>query len=237
MEDRTKHRIVGMAVIIATAALFAPFLFHRSWKLPISKKISFRAPPRPSKPRIQVVQMPKLDVSSSGMVEEYKPLNIAHVDLTKSVTQPRKVHMKAKRTAKPTLIRVAKKIIPVAASKPKAKIALKVNAKVIKKVKAPKVSKIRQAKLKRIKPVIKSRAKSWAVQVASFTTQKHADILIKRLNKKSIRAYSRRDKLKTNKIVYRVFTGRETSREAAALIRSKVLKLAKLKGIVVRYEA
>jgi len=77
---------------------------------------------------------------------------------------------------------------------------------------------------------------AWALQVASFSDDKKAEELRKRLQKKNYQAFVRRVK-QNDKILLRVMIGPELDKTKLASIKSVVDKEFKVKSLVVKFEA
>lgn len=76
--------------------------------------------------------------------------------------------------------------------------------------------------------------RAWVLQVASFSSAKNADQLVKRLRARKLPAYQEQASV-DRKLVFRVRIGPEVDRKLAEKMLKRVAKEFKLKGQIVRY--
>jgi len=84
------------------------------------------------------------------------------------------------------------------------------------------------------KPQPSKGPRAWVLQVASFSSRKNADQLVKRLRAKKFPAYQERATV-DQKPVFRVRIGPEVDRKLAEKMLKRVAKEFKLEGQIVRY--
>lgn len=136
--------------------------------------------------------------------------NIQHIDIKEiQKTKPRAVNPKR---------------IPIAEGLPEPEIVKE------KKSIIDTITKLTEKEKK--KPVIKQTV--WAVQVGSFNNRKNALGLKDRLRKKKVHAFVERI-MKNNKATYRVRVGPEATRKKAEVLKQKLIKEFKLKGLIVKH--
>lgn len=192
MDEQLKHRIVGVAVIVALLAIFAPLLFKNS-ALTGNKKMhsQYLAPPPPAKP--QMAEAPLIPAQPAvKKTNTFKAAKVAKVDLDRTSRKVNNSKIIAAPAVKPALVKVrqqedqqhralilgktspateitSNKKAVVIIEQPK-KIALKTKDKVKLTKKKPVVaSKTKTLKITAIKPVKK---KVTAKKIATKTAAK-----------------------------------------------------------------
>jgi DedD protein len=153
MEERVKHRIVGLAVIISIGVIFAPAVIRKSNQRMVekTKTSNFHLPTRPVHPKVSV----------KDEEEVFKSVKVAHVSLDKPASHPVKTIAKAQVLSQP----IAKEV-----KLTDSRIAVNSTSAAVKP--AP------VKKHESLKP-----AKRYAVQLASFSRKSNANTLVSKLNK------------------------------------------------------
>ncbi|MBU1628848.1 MAG: SPOR domain-containing protein [Pseudomonadota bacterium] len=84
--------------------------------------------------------------------------------------------------------------------------------------------------------IAKAANQAWIVQVGSFSGQDHAKVLIAQLRKKGFTAFGYPTKV-NNEVITRVYVGPAVTMEKAKVLQDKLQTAAKIKGIVVKFDA
>lgn len=241
MDERVKHRLIGLAVIVSIGAIFAPAIMKKSnQRFENTMSVSVELPGKPLRPNIamadkkamfETVPVAHVDIdnppeiapdptlASAESISE--PINLASLDTNDSAT------LVVSRIKPPVLAQIATKdkAVKVAAkSAPARKPAVVAKKKPLAKAPASKAS--------RTIRVASGPKGSYGVQLATFSSQKNADILVSRLRTKGYRATY--NKVKTNQgLVYKVVVGQVRQMEDAQLLKSKLASAVQIKGFVV----
>ncbi len=257
MDERVKHRLIGLAVILSIGAIFAPAIMKKSsQRIDGNISVSVKLPAKPVQPSIVMTE-------KKAMFESVK---VAHVELPNvnskqlplpSLAKEESLHKTNKQTElageRLALADMETKTdSPTPTIQPdlkqvKSKVA--VVHKVAKGIKfsapAPKNSKEVAKNLKVIKPLAKNSVKplannipvnrtkkGYAIQLATFSQQQNADNLIKKLKMKGYSATF--SKIKTNDgFVYKVMVGQVNKKEQAQALQAQLASAMQIKGFIV----
>jgi len=210
-DDKIKHRVIGLAVLMSIALVFIPAMVKKSnQRLDEKMNLSVRMPPKPSSTQV-VAEKPK---------ELFKALTVAHVVLPQVVENKsaikiaRAESLSGQTMATRTVIQKA----PVIANNPN-----KVNKSVpnLASVKLPLAVKI-ATQMKTVKQDM------FSVQLASFARQDNALSLIQQLYKKGFKAsYDKRGGQ------YRVLVG-QLQLDQAKNLQKKLANVTQLNGFLVK---
>lgn len=244
-DERVKHRLVGLAVILSIAAIFAPAIMKKSsQRFDENVSMSLELPARPKMPKMaipeqkamfQTAKIAHVDIPSVN--DEQPPvLTIAKAAPISEIDDTELVALTAENEHIPKTSNLEKAVSKKSeAIKP---VALK-SLPVVKKVEAKRVDNKRVSVIAR-KPVpasvaTKSKAvpsSGYAVQLATFSQQKNAIALIARLKQKGYQA-------KFNKIVdrkgtvYKVVVGQTHEKPQAQKLQQQLASAMQLQGFVV----
>lgn len=219
LELKTKHRIVGLIVILALAVIFIPMFFGHTVtnKDNQESQLSAQVPNPSGKPEIQLT-IPKAAPAAASVSNMPQQMPSMAEDLA----------------VKPLGTRATPAEKPVPAStqtkthKPE-KIAAKKHFFALEKPGF--LSKTHHAAVvKRAEP-----AKAWTVQLGSFADKKNALKLIKRLRGKGFAAYINQTK-GSHGTITQVFVGPELKRDKAEESVKRLQQLFGLAGVVVKYK-
>ena len=205
IDERLKHRIVGVVILLAIAAIFLPALMKQSnYNLDKRVSISVRLPEKPLAPKVQAP-------STASMFQSTK---VAHVAIAK-VEAPQKVARVDRVQALPisTAAVAASSQAASAAKDSAARIAMMPAA----------VSKTASS------ATIAAKKAMYAVQLASFSQQKNARLLVEQLQKKGFKA----SYLKQGK-VYNVLVGQVNHKDQAKSLQKQIADSMQLKGFIVK---
>lgn len=210
-DDKIKHRVIGLAVLLSIALVFAPAMVKKSnQRLDEKMNLSVRMPPKPLPTQV-VAAKPK---------ELFKALTVAHVVLPQVVENKSDIKIaRAESLSGQTMAtRTVLQKAPVIANNPK---DMSKSVPNLAPVKLPLTVKIAT----QIKPVKKD---MFSVQLASFTRQDNALSLIQQLYKKGFKAsYDKRGGQ------YRVLVG-QLQLEQAKNLQKKLANATQLNGFLVK---
>ncbi len=216
MDERIKHRLTGLVVIISIAIIFLPAMMKKSNKrFEENISISLKLPKRPALP---VVAIPE----KNAMFETIK---VAHVDIpvlpkTSPANQIAKAEPLSTKPNKGTAVSIAQAALPVL-NKPEAKAAIPAQKPA---VTAQVVSKF----------VNKAENKTgYAIQLASFTKQANAESLVAKLRKQGYNASYTKFSGK-NGSFYQVLVGKLSQKDDAIHLQKKLMTNLSLNGFIVK---
>lgn len=229
MDERVKHRIIGLAVIFALIIMFAPVLIKRSnYQNNKRGHTSFKIPTAPPKPQFLVEED-----------ETFKPMKVAHISLDKPQPSVAKVPKsilvqqptstaQSRTKPQPTKpsIAVTKPTMtkPAAPALVTAKKVSKSPVKVSAKAPTPKHS---TGKNVAFKP-------QYAIQLASFSNPKYAKGLVQKLKKQGYAAYYQVKKNTKGQKIVRVMVAPKKKTEKAKQLLAELRHNMHLNGIIVR---
>lgn len=256
MDEKLKHRLIGLAVIISLGAIFAPAMMRKSsQKLEGNFSTSIKLPSKPVAP----------DVTATDEKEMFKTIKVARVEIPGVPAEkqlPQLVHAepikKEIKTAENTieasrLEAIPKETVQLAVNeaaksavkkeiilanqdiKPKQVVALKqhVVPSVVKIARKPQVIKHVQAKkvaLQAKKQLIKKEI--FAVQLASFSQVANAQALVKQLQSKGYKANYSKFSSK-NGPMYKVQVGHSSSKNDVLKVKNQLASSMRLNGFIV----
>ncbi len=250
MDEKLKHRLIGLAVIISLGAIFAPAVMKKSSQnLENNYSVNIKLPPKPLVP----------DVVSSNEEDVFRTIKVAKVKLptvseesqlpalakaepiqSEVIDAPHKevALAKVEPDVKPEPIQLAmntaahstaKKAVAVAVVKPKKAAPVlavhnKANVKPIKPVKAVQVAKAKTP------PVNKQDI--YAVQLASFAQLSNAQSLVNRLHSKGYKANFIKIVGKSGP-VYKVYVGHSPRKLDVMKVKTQLASAMQLNGFIV----
>ena len=252
MDEKLKHRLIGLAVIISLGAIFAPAVLKKSSQhLDSNFNVNVKIPPKPIAPDVvmtnekdvfKTIKVAKVDipaVSGERQFEELvkaKPVNSDLVTInSKEIVAEVEQDVKSKPlqlALNEAANNTAKKIIKVAAlqavKRPPA-IALK-QKPVAKDIKVAKNSKA----VKNIKVANKQLIKKdvYAVQLASFSQLTNAQTLVNKLRSKGYKANFSKASSR-NGTVYKVYVGYSPRKPEVIKLKNQLASAMQLNGFVV----
>ncbi|HAT8178774.1 TPA: SPOR domain-containing protein [Legionella pneumophila] len=246
MDEKVKHRLIGLAVIISLGAIFAPALIKKSSQNPESNfSVNVKLPPKPLPPDVVITDEKEVFKTIKVAKTEIPPIPVEKQSTSmvkaESITTEEDNLSRTSKIAKleadressiksePTKLAVnkaanatAKKVITLAAAKPPVKVSPVVTAKGSTNKKGSQVA-VR-------KPVLKRDI--YAVQLASFTQIANAQALVNRLRSKGYKA----NYLKSNSrngVVYKVVVGHSPVKKDIIKLKTQLASAMQLNGFVV----
>lgn len=241
IDEKLKHRLIGLAVIVSLVAIFAPAVMKKSSQnLVANYSVHVRLPPKPSAPNVvmsdekelfETIKVAKVhipEVSSETQLPELAAMETIKSD---SLVQP--AH---ELTDNKEEVALNESIIP--AVKSQAKIALKKPAKVapvvavIKKPAAKINQAIRRPTAKKVAIKALAKADIYAVQLASFAQLANAQALVNKLHSKGYKASFTRMKGQQGP-VYKVYAGHSSNKTAVLKVKTQLASAMQLNGFIV----
>ena len=216
IDERVKHRLTGLIVILSIAAIFLPAVMKKSNQRP-DEKVSFsvRLPAKPLAP----------DVMATDEKTVFKSVKVARVDISPAVeVKPTQI---AK--AEPLHIKSAVPSVPAVAAIKKSTITTaKIESSVAPvKQAAPNQKKVAAA------AVVAAKKEMYAIQLASFTQQNNAQSLVARLRSHGYAASYNKSNGKQG-LYYKVIVGQLRQRHEAIHLQKKLADSMQLKGFIIK---
>lgn len=213
MDERVKNRLTGILVIISIAVIFLPAMMKKSnHRFDENVNVSLKLPAKPSLPKVAIPNQQTL----------FKTVKVAHIDIP--------VIPHVQRTSQ---LAKAEPLAPLPSSKIN-------SSKVVKPVEIAKTTPIKSAPVATKTAPLKLTATNsnkqkemFAVQLASFTQQDNAKLLVARLKQQG---YSATYNRLTNKqgTFYQVLVGQMNQKDEAMVLQKKLVANMQLSGFVVR---
>lgn len=253
-DEKIKHRIIGLAVLMSVALVFVPAMVKKSnQRLDRSMNLSLNLPPKPTFPKVAAVKPQEL----------FKTVKVAQVvipevvDNKKTVTAARAESLSGQTMATRSIIQktpvMHSAVVIAKADKPVQRTAVSSHVvitnksknipKPVQRVAAPikpaivaNATKHRNANARLLvsaqpTTVVKSSLKTnvFSVQVASFARQDNALYLVHSLQKKGFKA-----SYDIQGSQYRVLVGQLGQRNDAKYLQQKLASSAQLTGFIVK---
>lgn len=229
LDDKRKHQLVGLVVIISIAVVLMPAMIKKTnSSLDDTINLSVRLPANPHQP---VVHSPK-------QADMFESVKVAQVDLSDEMV-PEKI--KLAHTAKavpikkiqsavksPSTMPVAKKQTTYQAANSQNKSSSKELVTQKKPIKGRKI-----IATSHHKPVGALKKHQYAVQIASFAVENNAKSLVKRLHQKGYKASYNKNVNKRGPL-YKVIVGSVDKKEEAAHLQKQLVESLHLKGLIIK---
>lgn len=246
MDEKLKHRLIGLAVIVSLGAIFAPAVMRKSSQhLENNFSVNIKLPPKPLAPNVAAtdekdlfktikvarVRIPAVpaqthenDIAKAEPISSKPLLDNTESQLAK-IEVGNKVALSKLAVLNEAANRSAKKAVVLAANVSKAKVVARAAINKV-PVKAVKVAKI-QPKVKSV-----SAKNLYAVQLASFSQLSNAQSLVTRLQSKGYKA-SYVKIASNNGAIYKVYAGHSASKNEVLRVKSQLASAMQLNGFVV----
>lgn len=248
LDEKLKHRLIGLAVIISVGVIFAPAIMKKSSQhMDNNFSVNVKMPPKPLVPDVVIndekevfktIKVAKVDISPVSDEKQLSELvkaelinadkkNVDRARLAAEHTKAKPVELALNQAAK-TTAKNAQKVVAGTKSMSKATVLAATK-------KAPAQGKITRYVLK--KPQVaqsKSRVKQdiFAVQLASFSQISNAQSLVARLKSKGYKA----NFVKTTGrqgAVYKVYAGHSPYKIQVMKLKTQLASAMQLNGFVV----
>jgi len=225
IDERTKHRLTGLIVILAVAIIFVPAMIKKSnQRLEENIHVSVQLPPKPSAPKVAIADKKAV----------FETVKIAEVTLP--VTK-KPAHVSQIARAEGLKLKTPEKKQEPVLSKP---VLAKTKIKQPEAVKPKPVKLVQAAPRPLVKPVVrpdvleKEVSEAYAVQLASFSVQVNAEKLVSRLRDQGYKARYHTITSGDNAF-YKVTVGQLDDRDDAHALKEKLSESMKLHGFVVKH--
>lgn len=209
LDERVKHRLTGVLVIVSIAVIFLPAMIKRSNQhLSERVNVSVKLPPKPLLPKVAMVEekavfsdikVAKVDIPSVETSSSVKPISVGvQAPLKSPLVTPKLVEPAAQAS---TRVAFSRKL----ASNLKA--SLPMQRKVV------------------------SQKEAYVVQLAAFNQEENAVALVSRLRNKGYAArYSKQGAM------YKVVVSSLGNRNNARVLQKKIADTMQMNGLIVRAE-
>ncbi len=238
MDERVKHRLIGLAVILSIAAIFAPAVIKKSNQRPDGNvSFSVKLPPKPVPPKVVVPEKNKL----------FETVRVAHVEMPEPTmvtgstipaltkAQPLSGLSEIKQIAEPMALKAKLESEKIVSPKPALVVAAKktvINKSVALPHPDPKINAKSTSTVAK-KPLPSKPAEGrYAVQLATFANKQNADSLLAKLHAKGYKATYNKVATKEG-VVYKVIVGQATQREQAKVLQKQLASAMQIQGFVV----
>lgn len=223
VDERSKHRLTGVIVILSIAAIFVPALMKKSnQKLEESMNISVRLPSKPNIPSV-------LMSSEKAM---FKTVKVAKVDVPRPSDSFNTIQVvKAQRISPPPVM------VSVLPALKKEKVMAKMDL-VTPTIKAAR-EKVRVAQERNIMlkaQTLASKKEIYSVQLASFSQLSNAESLVERLRQQGYKASYSKFTTKQGGEFYKVVVGQLNQKNEAQNLQKKLASSIQLNGFVIKQE-
>lgn len=218
LTEQMKHRIVGVIVIVSLASIFLPALMKKSnYRFDETISVAVRLPAHPPAPKVHVVNEKQL----------FETVKVAKVKLDPLPTAPVLQTVKAQPISQ-VEVPPAQEMANID-SLVKPAITTVANVKPLEQ--KPVIAKINPL----IKPPLANSIKTglFAVQLATFSQQKNAEVLVSKLKAKGFQATYYKFTGKQG-ILFKVLVGEAPRKEEAANLQKQLAQSMNLKGFVVK---
>lgn len=250
IDEKLKHRLVGMAVVLSLGAIFLPSMMKKSsQRFENNFSVNVKLPPKPTAPNVVMsdekemfetikvakVEIPPVldqkgsDLDKEDFIQSVQAVDDAGIRVAKSEPTPNREVAKpielalnngAKIAAEKQINEVAKK--PVKLVKP-VKVQTQMATKKV--VSAPVIAKANENRSVSQKNI-------YAVQLASFAKFSNAQALVSRLKSQGYKA----NYLKTNGtrgVIYKVYVGHSPVKSDVIKVQTQLASVMQLNGLVV----
>lgn len=217
MDERVKHRLTGVVVILSIAVIFLPAMMKKSNQhFEENVSVSLKLPNKPVPP---VVSIPR----QSAMLKSVK---VAHVDITTAVDEP---YTSSIAKAEP---------LSVSPAPAQAKVTMPAKALIASAVLPTKVASNKKTVLS--EKIVATTSKSiqnlkqgYGVQLASFTQKRNAEYLVARLRKQGFVASYNKFNGKQGQF-YQVVVGLVNQKDDAINLQKKLATNMQLNGFIIK---
>lgn len=242
IDEKLKHRLVGLSVVLSLAAIFLPAIMKKSsQRLENNFSVKVQLPPKPAAPNIvmthendlfKTIKVAKIETSSeinqqeldSGKKDFIPSVQIGSV----SAAHTAKMELASDGVVEPIELAVthvkknsAKKQLNIAEKKP-AQPAVQIKVHKIKKESAAKVSNRNFLNKKSM----------YAVQLASFSKLSNAQALVNKVRSKGYKAKYIKTTAR-NGVSYKVYAGHSSTKSDVIKLQTQLATAVQLHGFVV----
>jgi len=248
IDEKLKHRLIGMAVIISLGAIVAPAMMKKSSQtMDTNYSVRVKLPVKPEEPSIAIadgkevfktIKLARVNVppvSEESQLPGIAKADVLHEELVTLNELPSLGRNESSSSLEPVqlaLDKAAKNTVKAATQ-----IALRTVEPEVKPTVLSSTTKLKQ--MKRAKPIVASssqktpvRGPVYAVQLASFSRLANAQALVNRLHRKGYKASYIRVATKSG-ISYKVYAGHSPRKTEAVRLKTQLANAMQLDGFVV----
>lgn len=230
IDERTKHRLTGLVVILAVAIIFLPAMIKKSnQRLEENIHVSVQLPPKPSAPKIAIADkkavFESVKIAEVALPVTKKPAHVSEIARAEGLKlkTPQKKHVPV--LNKPVVAKTNIKQ-PVAEIKPKP-------VKLVQATPKPVIKPVNSLNSINSKKLEKQMSQAYAVQLASFSSQRNAEKLVYHLRDHGYKAQYHKS-TQDNNASYKVIVGQLDARDDAHALKEKLSESLQLHGFVVK---
>jgi len=224
IDERTKHRLTGLVVILALAIIFVPAMVKKSnQRLEENIHVSVQLPPKPSAPKIAIADkeavFETVKIAKVTLPVTHKPGHISQI--------ARAEGLQLKTPEKKNVPVLSKPVV----AKTKIKLPIvEIKRKPMKQAEAAPKPVVQHANIAKLD---KEMSQAYAVQLASFSSQENAEKLVYHLRDHGYKAHYHAS-TQGNNALYKVIVGQLDDRDDAYALQEKLSESLKLNGFVVK---
>lgn len=246
IDEKLKHRLVGLAVIISLGTIFVPAIMKQSTQgIEKNPSVHLTFPTKPLIPKVvlkdekemyKTIQVAKVNLpplSTSPSTESLLPDVVKAEPIQSNALLPHSTQKKVAllETSEAFEVKAESRIEPITLalhSRPNHSKTVEATKEPIKMTKAVKVSKVQQNT-----PTPAISKNGYTVQLGSFVQLSNAKALVNRLHAKGYKANY--IKVSSNKYdhVYKVYVGNSPDRLEAMKLKTQLVSAVQLDGVVV----
>ncbi len=227
-DERVKHRLIGLAVILSIVAIFTPAIMKKSsQRFDDNLNISVELPPKPTSPKIVMLEKKAL----------FETVKVAQVEIPPvPKIQPMPVLAKAEllHPVDNTVILPAIPLIanPIKLSSQNPVTPVNTQVEVKKKVMTPPPPLESALPRSRYPVAVEAPKNGYVVQLGTFSQLSNAKILVKKLHDKGYKGTYNKVIIR-DKIFYKVIVGQGHHKEQAQILQRKLANSIQIMGMVV----
>lgn len=216
MDERVKHRLIGVAVIVALGAIFAPALLHKT-DSPVEDKVNIAVtlPPKPVQPKPILVE-------NKNEITQAIPNEVPSEN--DELLPPVTVALKPPKALSDIQIAMKQELIRAQKLKPNQKSNTSPSSA------SPSLSSKKNPGISTAK--INANNGKYAVQLATFQQQSNAVTLINKLKNKGFKATINKV-TSNNGPIYKVLVGQVQNKMQAQNLKEQLARIMHLQGFVV----
>ena len=232
LDEKLKHRLIGLAVVISLAAIFAPAVMRKSsQRLEHNFSANVQLPPKPIAPNVVVTD--EKDV--------FKTIKVARVDIPSVSHESHLPELAKAQSIKAVRSDVASQVAAVESQLKPVQAALEDSKSTpIQKALPSPAKQVAHVVDKKLNEVTKTQkitkaasAKDvYSVQLASLSRLSNAQSLVNRLKAKGYKANLVKIASR-NGVVYKVYAGQLPHKEEALRLKTQIASVMQLNGFVV----
>jgi DedD protein len=231
MDERVKHRVIGLAVIVSIAAIFAPAIIKKSnQRLDENVSVAVKLPPKPQPPKVVMPEKKAMFATVKVAHVEIPEVPKGLVESTLSKAESLSQLKQVREAVEPMVAKAKIESIKVAQQKPVLVVAA---TKTVNRTVTTSAENSTSLANIASKGTTQPTAKGlFAVQLATFSKQQNADVLVSKLRAKGYKANYYRVTGKQG-MVFKVIVGEGRPKEEAEILQQQLSSIMQINGFVV----